>query len=113
MTILHHAEKAGISPKMTAQDVFTRIQYARKNFSPVHRAVYLGVVGLRYLLRLPPVGADGRARAAASLRGLRMLLRLDEPPFGAPPQQAVALRAPAAPTVHLRRVSSSSGGTTT
>jgi GT2 family glycosyltransferase len=107
MTILHHAEKAGINPKMTAQDVYTRMQYARKNFSPLHRFVYLGVIALRYLLRLLPVGADGRVRAAASRRALRMLLRLDEPPFGAPPPQAVALRAPEAQPARLRRISSS------
>lgn len=109
MTILHHAEKAGINPKMAAQDVFTRMQYARKNFSPAHRIVYLGVIGLRYFLRLVPVGANGRARAAASLCALRVLLGVDEPPFGAPPRQAVALRAPTAGGARLRRVSSSSG----
>ena len=37
MTILHHAEKAGINPKMTAQDVYTRMQYSQKHYSPAHR----------------------------------------------------------------------------
>ena len=34
MTIVHHAGKGGIRPKMAAQDAFTRIQLARKHFSP-------------------------------------------------------------------------------
>jgi N-acetylglucosaminyl-diphospho-decaprenol L-rhamnosyltransferase len=38
MTIVHHADKAGINPKMDAQNAFTRLQYARKHFSPAHRA---------------------------------------------------------------------------
>jgi N-acetylglucosaminyl-diphospho-decaprenol L-rhamnosyltransferase len=105
MTILHHAEKAGISPKMTAQDVFTRIQYAQKNYSPVHRWVYLGVLAGRYLARTVPVGANGAERAAASRRALRVMFGLDEPPFGAPPRQAVAPRAPSAIRARLRRVS--------
>jgi GT2 family glycosyltransferase len=107
MTILHHAKKAGINPKLTAQDVFTRLQYSRKNFSPAHRALYRAAVGLRYVLRLPPVGVNGRARSAAALRALRILFGLDEPPFGAPPRQAVALHAPASGAVRLRGVSSS------
>ncbi len=32
MTILHHAAKGGIRPRMMAQDAFTRLQYARKHF---------------------------------------------------------------------------------
>jgi GT2 family glycosyltransferase len=109
MTILHHAGKSGIDPRTTAQELFSRLQYAQKNFSPAHRVVYRGVIGLRYLVRLVPVGANGRARAAASLRALRVLLGVDEPPFGAPPRQAVALLAPTAGGARLRRVSSSSG----
>jgi GT2 family glycosyltransferase len=106
MTILHHAEKAGISPKMTAQDVFTRIQYAQKNYSPVHRGVYLTILAGRYLARAIPIGANGTVRAAASRRALRVLLSLDEPPFGPPPRQAVAPRHPSATQAPLRRVSS-------
>jgi N-acetylglucosaminyl-diphospho-decaprenol L-rhamnosyltransferase len=95
MTILHHADKAGINPKMEAQAVFARLQYARKNFSPAHRAAYVGALAARHLLRAGFVGRDrefGRQRRAGSRRALRMLFRLDEPPFGAPPEQAVALR---------------------
>ena len=33
MTILHHVNKAGIKPKLEAQDAFARMQHARKHFS--------------------------------------------------------------------------------
>jgi N-acetylglucosaminyl-diphospho-decaprenol L-rhamnosyltransferase len=108
MTILHHAEKAGINPKMTAQDVYTRMQYSRKHYSPVHRWLYLGILGLRYLTRAVPVGSSGRERSAAARRALRMLLRLDAPPFGEPPCQSVAQRPVAETAPPLRRISSGS-----
>jgi N-acetylglucosaminyl-diphospho-decaprenol L-rhamnosyltransferase len=105
MTILHHAEKAGINPKMTAQDVFTRMQYSRKHFSPAHRGLYLGILGLRYVARAVPFGSSGRERSAAARRALRMLFKLDAPPFGEPPRQSVAAR-PAERPAQLRRISS-------
>jgi len=108
MTILHHAGKAGTNPKMTAQDVFARMQYSRKHFSPVHRGLYRAVLALRYLVRAVPLGGNGAARAAASRSALRVLLGRDEPPFGVPPRQAVAPRAPSATRGRLRRVSSGS-----
>jgi GT2 family glycosyltransferase len=108
MTILHHAEKAGINPKMTAQDAFTRIQYARKNYSPPHRAIYLAILALRYVVRLVPLGGQGALRAEAARRALRVLSRLDEPPFGPPPLQAVAPRPASAGRARLRRVSAGS-----
>jgi N-acetylglucosaminyl-diphospho-decaprenol L-rhamnosyltransferase len=105
MTILHHAEKAGINPKMIAQDVFTRMQYSRKHFSPAHRGLYLGILGLRYVARGIPFGSSGRERSAAARRALRMLFKLDAPPFGEPPRQSVAAR-PAEHPAPLRRISS-------
>jgi GT2 family glycosyltransferase len=95
MTILHHADKAGINPKMEAQNVFTRLQYARKHFSRSHRAVYFGALSCRYLVRaaLPWPGRSVWAeRRTASLRALRTMAGLAEPPFGPPPIQAVATR---------------------
>jgi N-acetylglucosaminyl-diphospho-decaprenol L-rhamnosyltransferase len=108
MTILHHAGKAGTNPKMTAQDVFTRMQYSRKHFSPAHRGIYRAVLALRYLVRAVPLGGNRGARAAASRGALRVLLGRGEPPFGAPPRQAVSPRAPSATRERLRRVSSGS-----
>ena len=57
MTIVHHADKAGVQAKGEAQNVYTRMQYARKHFSPAHRFVYWMALVLRYGLRavLTPV----------------------------------------------------------
>jgi GT2 family glycosyltransferase len=96
MTIVHHADKAGISAKMEAQNAYTRLQFANKHFSPVHRAAYMSGILLRYVLRAGLPGGDkdrSLARRAASRRALRVLLGREEPPFGASPPRAVATRA--------------------
>ena len=93
MTILHHAEKAGVNPKMEAQDAYARRQYARKHFAPVHRAAYLTALGLRHAMRAAYISRDrdaARQRRQASRRALRTLVGLDPPPFGPPPPVAVA-----------------------
>lgn len=94
MTIVHHAGKAGIRPRMVAQDACTRMQLARKHFSPAHRMMYEAALGLGYLVRA--VAPDGHrassGRRPAARAALRVLLGVDGPPFGAPPDQAVALR---------------------
>ena len=90
MTILHHADKVGASAKMEAQGVFARRQYAKKNFSLVHRYSYLSAVFVRHALRAALVRDP--ARRAAARRALSTLVGLSEPPFGAPPPSAVAAR---------------------
>jgi GT2 family glycosyltransferase len=95
MTILHHADKAGINAKMEAQNAYTRMQYARKHFSPAHRTLYGGALTLRYLLRYAVRGRDpglATQRRAAASRALRTIAGLDAPPYGSPPGQAVAGR---------------------
>ena len=93
MTIVHHAGKAGIRPRMAAQDAFTRMQLARKHFSPVHRLTYESALALGYLIRaLVPDDESHAGRRAAGRAALRVLVGIDEPPFGAPPRQAVAIR---------------------
>ena len=87
MTILHHAAKGGENARTRAQDAFTRLQYARKNFSPAHRALYRAVLVLRYSLRA--IAPGGKARRTASRSGLAVTLGLAPAPFGPPPQQAV------------------------
>lgn len=89
MTILHHADKAGVNPKMEAQNAYTRLQYARKHFSPLHRALYAAALYVRYLLR---AGANTSDRRTASRRAMRAMAGLDKPPFGEPPPHAVAER---------------------
>jgi N-acetylglucosaminyl-diphospho-decaprenol L-rhamnosyltransferase len=93
LTIRHHAGKGGVQPRMLAQEVFARRQYARKHFAPLHRAAYLGALGLRYGLRAALAGgSDGQAslRRAASLRALRSLGPRPRGPFLAPPPTALA-----------------------
>lgn len=91
MKILHHAGKAGYNPKMEAQAAFAFVQYARKNFSLLHRGAYLSAHALRYAIRSVLFGSTvSRQRRVASKRALRILLGLDAPPFGAPPGQALA-----------------------
>ena len=67
MTILHHDGKAGVNPKIDSLGAHTRMMYARKFFSPAHRAAYLGAVMLRHLLRSVYAGRR-RDRAAEARR---------------------------------------------
>jgi GT2 family glycosyltransferase len=76
MTIVHHAGKAGIKPKLVAQDVLSRRVYAEKYFTGPQRAVYLGAVAARHALR-----ALRPEHRAASARALRVLAGREQPPF--------------------------------
>ena len=77
MTILHHDGKAGINPKIDSLDAYNRRVYARKYFSPAHRAAYLGAVLLRHGLRAVYAGRgetaalkqEANRRAIATLFG--------------------------------------------
>jgi GT2 family glycosyltransferase len=92
MSIIHHAGKGGIRPRMIAQDVYARRQYARKHFAPPHRAAYLGAVGVRHLIRAVAGGSDPAVvavRRDAARLALRTLAGRVEPPFGPPPPTAV------------------------
>ena len=96
MTILHHVNKAGINPKLEAQDAFARMQHARKHFSRAHRVAYAGALALRHVLRAAAAPLEPKTRdirREASFRALRAALGREEPPFGPPPRQALALRA--------------------
>jgi GT2 family glycosyltransferase len=92
MTIIHHAGKAGVRPKMIAQDVYTRRQYAHKHLAPAARPAYLGAVFARHAIRAVLPGADAAAvdRRAASRKAIKTLLGRVPPPFGEPPLVAVA-----------------------
>jgi hypothetical protein len=96
MTILHHAGKAGVNPKMEAQNAIAKLHFARKHFGRTHRIAFDAALILRYLLRgaLPGGGDEGRSRRAASLRALRTISGFTAPPFGEPVPTAV----PAEPT---------------
>jgi N-acetylglucosaminyl-diphospho-decaprenol L-rhamnosyltransferase len=98
MTIVHHAGKGGTRPKMIAQDTYARRQYAEKHFAAPHRALYLGAIGARYVLRAAPIGSgdEARARREAARRALRILAGREAPPFGTPPATAIDRSAAAA-----------------
>ena len=91
MTILHHANKIGINPKMEAQNALAKMHYARKHLPPVHRAAFTAALATRYALRLavPGGGERGQARRAAARRSLRTMAGRESPPFGPPPPTAL------------------------
>jgi GT2 family glycosyltransferase len=92
MTIVHHAGKGGVRPKMVAQDAYARRQYARKHFTRPRRAAYLGAVLTRHALRaaIPGRGTESKARRQAARTAIRTLIGRAEPPFGQPPGTAIA-----------------------
>ena len=89
LTVVHHAERAGIDARLEAQNAYARLLHAQKHFSPLHRRLFVAAHSLRYALRAiaPDGGAPGRR--TASRRALRTLLELDRPPFEAPVSVAI------------------------
>jgi GT2 family glycosyltransferase len=92
MTIVHHAGKGGIRPRMVAQDAYARRQYARKHMPPATRAAYLGAIALRHAIRAvgPRRHPDAAQRQAAARAALATMVGRLGPPFGAPPSTAFA-----------------------
>jgi N-acetylglucosaminyl-diphospho-decaprenol L-rhamnosyltransferase len=94
MTILHHAEKAGVNPRMAAQDAYARKLYSDKHFSPAHRVAYVGALAVGYGIRALAPRRDRQiaaGRRSESRVALATLLGLRPPPFGAPPGVAVKI----------------------
>jgi N-acetylglucosaminyl-diphospho-decaprenol L-rhamnosyltransferase len=85
MTILHHASKDGVKAHVESLGAVTRMLYARKYFSPLHRTLYGGAVMLRYLLRFLYSGSGeiGRQKRAASRAALATMLGRRAVPFAA------------------------------
>ena len=97
MTIVHHACKGGVRPRMIAQDAFARRQYAQKHFARLHRTLYLGAIGTRHVIRASiasVMGSDAEVHREAAQRAVKTLLGRAETPFGEPP--ATAFPPPAA-----------------
>ncbi len=96
MTIIHHADKAGVRAKIVAQDVYTRMQYARKHFSPGHRLLYWLALVLKFGLRamLPPAKEpEERQRLRDAYRfALETLAGRRGAPYEHPPPVAVRTR---------------------
>ena len=72
MTILHHAGKAGLNPRMLAQETYARRQYAMKHFSTLRRVAFTAAIGLGLVLRL--VTSRDAARRSAYTRALGTLM---------------------------------------
>lgn len=92
MTIVHHAGKGGVRPRMLAQEALSRRLYADKHFNPPYRGLYLSALGARHLLRLAGARgavAEAAAHRASAYRSLLTLTGRVDPPFGAPPPTAV------------------------
>jgi GT2 family glycosyltransferase len=90
MTIVHHAGKAGVKPRLAAQEALARRIYAEKHFARPHRALYKGALAIRYGLRAARAGAAGDApRREAEGGALRILLSRPEPPFGPAPSTSI------------------------
>jgi hypothetical protein len=85
MTILHHAGKAGVKPSIESLDANSRKLYARKFFSPAHRAAYLGAVMLRLLMRSAYAGRGetGRLKRAANRGAILTLIGRAPVPYAA------------------------------
>jgi GT2 family glycosyltransferase len=85
MTILHHADKAGIKPSIVSLGANSNKLYARKFFSPAHRAAYLGAVMLKLLLRsvYAGPGQTGRLKRVANRSAIRTLIGRTPVPYAA------------------------------
>jgi len=94
MTILHHGAEVGLDPMIESLGAYNRIAYARKHFSPMHRAVYFGAVLLRHWLRFACVGRGelGGRRRAANKAALSTLLGRSPVPHGPPSRFSVRPR---------------------
>jgi GT2 family glycosyltransferase len=90
MTILHEG-KAPVKPSTESLKAHSRVVYARKHFSPAHRALFLGAVLLRHALRSVYAGrGDYGARSREANRAaLKTLLGRSPVPHGPPSRLAV------------------------
>ena len=103
MTILHHACKGGVRPRMIAQETFARRQYAQKHFARPHRALYLGAIGARHLIRAATAGSgsQGALHREAARRAIATLLGRADPPFREPPTTALQPSGTSTPTTSV------------
>ena len=85
MTILHHDRKAGIKPHIESLGTITRMWYARKYFSPLHRLAYGGALMLRHLLRAVYSGSGevGQLKRTANRVVVSAMLGREPVPFAA------------------------------
>ena len=97
LEILHYSCKAGVNPRLEAQQAFARSQFARKHFVGARRKVFLAALLLRFSIRgaLAPLDRENAvAWREAARRALPLILGRGEPPFVAPPPSAVTAPPP-------------------
>jgi N-acetylglucosaminyl-diphospho-decaprenol L-rhamnosyltransferase len=96
MTIIHHEGKAGIKPSIVSLEASSRMLYARKYFSPLHRRLYFGALLLGASLRSVYGGSGkrGRLMRAANRRKVATLLGRASAPFGPPSRYSVRIAGP-------------------
>jgi len=95
MTILHHFNKVGFSPRMAAQATFAKEQYLQKHFSLPARLACTGAMFLELGLRSLAIGRDRprvRARSRAAWAGLGVMTHRKSAPFGPSPRTAMVTR---------------------
>jgi N-acetylglucosaminyl-diphospho-decaprenol L-rhamnosyltransferase len=85
MTILHHDGKAGVKQSLVSLGANSRKLYARKFFSPAHRAAYLGAVMLKLVLRsvYAGQGKTGRLKRVANRGAILTLIGRAPVPYAA------------------------------
>ena len=90
MTIIHHAGKAGVVPRMVAQSAYARRQYAQKYFSGPYASAYLAAYCINHLLRAAVRSSDSDKdqRSAAGL-ALRTAVGRAGSPYESPPLTAI------------------------
>jgi GT2 family glycosyltransferase len=84
MTILHRGGRGRMDATLAAQDAYSRLQFARKHFSTVHRTAYAVALGIGYGLRAVVPGRSRSERRGAARAALRVLVGATDPPFGQP-----------------------------
>ena len=85
MTIVHHAGKAGVNERLSAQDAYSRRQYVMKNMPRIRGRLALAAYSLGHIFRSGYVTSDPDVRSAkrrSARRCLCTLYGLVPPPFG-------------------------------
>ena len=92
MTIRHYGADVTVEPTLESLQFHSRIAYARKHFSRVHRGLYFAVLVLALSLRsaYPGRGKVARRRREASRAALRTVLGRLPVPYGPPSRYSVA-----------------------
>jgi N-acetylglucosaminyl-diphospho-decaprenol L-rhamnosyltransferase len=92
MTIRHYGPGVTLEPTLESLQIHSRIAYARKHFSRLHRALHFAIIVVALSLRsvYPGDGAHGQRRRAANRAALSTLVGRSPVPHGPPSRYSVA-----------------------